>query len=131
MKYDLPLIPVVLVQYNSKQLGVLILTVEHNYICLWYYRRIITTTCFGPICVGHLQVVTGLSGQLYRNVWSVLGEFWGWGGGRSRYHYNSGYHGPGFYSGGLPLVACSAPFFPTPRYILYCNYVCAYATSLA
>jgi len=29
--------------------------------------------------VGHLQVVTGLSDQLYRNVLSVLGEFWGGG----------------------------------------------------
>jgi len=27
--------------------------------------------------VGHLQVVIGLSDQLYRNAWSVLGEFWG------------------------------------------------------
>jgi len=27
--------------------------------------------------VGHLQVVTGLSDQLYRSVWGVLGEFWG------------------------------------------------------
>ena len=26
--------------------------------------------------MGHLQVVTGLSDQLYRNAWSVLGEFW-------------------------------------------------------
>ena len=24
----------------------------------------------------HLQVVTGLSDQLYRNAWSVLGELW-------------------------------------------------------
>jgi len=32
--------------------------------------------------VGHLQVVTGLSDQLYRNAWSVLGEFWGRGAGR-------------------------------------------------
>jgi len=36
---------------NSKELGVLILTVEHNYICLCYYKKdIITMTCFGPIC---------------------------------------------------------------------------------
>jgi len=27
--------------------------------------------------MGHLQVVTGLSDQLYRNGWGVLGEFWG------------------------------------------------------
>jgi len=32
--------------------------------------------------MGHLQVVTGLSDQLYRNVWSILGEFWGEGVGR-------------------------------------------------
>ena len=39
------------VLYNSKELGVLILTIEHNYICLYYYKEdIITTTCFGPIC---------------------------------------------------------------------------------
>jgi len=31
------------------------------------------------------------------------------GGGVSRFHYNCGYHGPGF-SGGLPLVVCSAHF---------------------
>jgi len=27
------------VLYNSKELGVLILTVEHNYICLYYYKE--------------------------------------------------------------------------------------------
>ena len=27
--------------------------------------------------MGHLQVVTGLSDQLYRSAWGVLGEFWG------------------------------------------------------
>jgi len=32
--------------------------------------------------VGHLQVVTGFSDQLYRSAWGVLGEFWGRGGGR-------------------------------------------------
>ena len=32
--------------------------------------------------MGHLQVVTGLSDQLYRNAWSVLEEFWGKGAGR-------------------------------------------------
>jgi len=31
--------------------------------------------------VGHLQVVTGLSDHLYRNAWSILGEFWGRGAG--------------------------------------------------
>jgi len=37
------------VLYNSKQLGMLTLNVEHNYIC-FYYKEFITTTCFGPIC---------------------------------------------------------------------------------
>ena len=32
--------------------------------------------------MGHLQVVTRLSDQSYRNVWSVLGESWGRGAGR-------------------------------------------------
>jgi len=32
--------------------------------------------------VGHLQVVTGLSDQLYRKARSVHGEFWGKGAGR-------------------------------------------------
>ena len=32
--------------------------------------------------MGHLQVVTGLSDQLYRNAWSVLGEFCGRGASR-------------------------------------------------
>jgi len=26
------------------------LQLKHNYICLWYYKRIITATCFCPIC---------------------------------------------------------------------------------
>jgi len=34
--------------YNSKQLAMLTLNVEHNYIC-FYYKEF-TTTCFGPIC---------------------------------------------------------------------------------
>ena len=33
--------------------------------------------------MGHLQVVTRLSDQLYRHAWSVLGEFWGRGSGRN------------------------------------------------
>ena len=33
---------------------------------------------FRPYMV-HLQVVTGLSDQLYRNAWGLLGEFWGMG----------------------------------------------------
>jgi len=61
------------------------------------------------IYVGHLQVVTRLSDQLYRNAWSVLGESWGREGSGSRSHYNSGYHGPGV-SGGIPLIVCSAHF---------------------
>jgi len=36
------------VLYNSKQLGMLTLNVEHKYIC-FYYKEF-TTTCFGPIC---------------------------------------------------------------------------------
>jgi len=35
--------------------------------------------------VGHLQVVTRLTDQLYRNVWSVLGGFWG----RGAPYYNT------------------------------------------
>jgi len=65
--------------------------------------------------VGHLQVVTGLSDQLYRNAWSVLGEFWGERGG-SRSHYNSGYHGLWVLSGGLPLVVCGALIFQSGYY---------------
>ena len=63
---------------------------------------------FRPYMCGHLQVVTGLSGQLYRNAWSVLGGFWGKRGSRS--HYNRGYHDTQFFSGGLPFVVCSALF---------------------
>ena len=40
-------------KFNSKELGVLILTVEHNYITIFasiITRRVTTTTCFGPIC---------------------------------------------------------------------------------
>jgi len=37
------------VWYNSNELGMLTLTVEHNYIC-FYYKEFTTTTCFGPIC---------------------------------------------------------------------------------
>jgi len=59
--------------------------------------------------VGHLQVVTGLSDQLYRNVWSVLGEFWGRGVGRDLI-IAVGAMALGFFSGGLPLVVCSALF---------------------
>ena len=43
---------------------VYILTVEHNHICLYSYKEDIITTCFGPICVGHLQVVIRLLDQL-------------------------------------------------------------------
>ena len=58
--------------------------------------------------MGHLQVLTGLSDQLYRNVWSVLGEFWGEGAGRDLI-IPVGTMDPGF-SGGLPLVVGSALF---------------------
>jgi len=58
--------------------------------------------------VGHLQVVIRLSDQLYRNAWSALEEYWGKG--RSRSHYNGGCHGPGLFTGGIPLVVI-VPFF--------------------
>jgi len=45
--------------------------------------------------VGHLQVVTGLSDQLYRNAWSVLGEVGGRGAGRDLI-ITEGTMGPGF-----------------------------------
>ena len=59
--------------------------------------------------MGHLQVVTGLSDQLYRNVWSVLGEFWGRGVCRDLI-ITVGTMAPGFFLGGLPLVVYSALF---------------------
>jgi len=34
---------------DSKELGMLTLNVEHNYIC-FHYKDFKTTTCFGPIC---------------------------------------------------------------------------------
>ena len=40
-----------------------------HYSSEYYYNK----DMFGPICVGHLQVVTGFSDQLYRNAWGVLG----------------------------------------------------------
>jgi len=33
----------------SKELGMLTLNVEHNYIC-FYYKMFTTMTCFDPIC---------------------------------------------------------------------------------
>ena len=71
--------------------------------------------------MGHLQVVTTISDQLYRNAWSVLGESWEGDGSRS--HYNSGYHGHGF-SGGLPLVVCSALFLKVGTTVMLGNTVC-------
>jgi len=41
----------------------------------------------------------------------------GWG---SRSHYNSEYHGPGF-SGGLPLVVCSALFLKVGTTVMLGN----------
>ena len=38
--------------------------------------------------MGHLQVVTGISDQLYRNAWNVLVEFWGSGGGSRSHNRN-------------------------------------------
>jgi hypothetical protein len=54
----------------------------------------------------HLQVVTRLSDELYRNAWVVLGEFWERGAGRDHI-ITVGTMDPGF-SGGLALVICSA-----------------------
>jgi len=62
---------------------------------------------FRAYIVGHLQVVIRLLDQLYRNAWSVLGEFFL--GGVLRCHYTNGYHGPGF-RGGISFVVCSAHF---------------------
>ena len=59
--------------------------------------------------MGHLQVVIGLSDQLYRNAWSVLGEFWGRGADQDLI-IPVGTMAPGFFSGGLPFVVCSALF---------------------
>jgi len=53
--------------------------------------------------VGRLQVVIRLSDQLYRNEWSALEEYWV-GEGDSRSHYKGGCHGPGLFTGGIPLV---------------------------
>ena len=53
--------------------------------------------------MGHLQVVTGLSDQLYKNAWSVLGKFWRRGAGRDLI-ITVGTMAPGIFSGGLPLV---------------------------
>ena len=53
--------------------------------------------------MGHLQVVIGISDQLYRNVWNVLGDLWGRGAGRDLI-ITVGTTVPGL-SGGLLLVA--------------------------
>ena len=65
--------------------------------------------------MGRLQVVTGLSDQLHRNAWSVLGEFW-WEGGRSRSHYNSGCHGPGLFPRWTIISGFVVPFFQSGYY---------------
>ena len=57
--------------------------------------------------MGHLQVATGLSDQLIQECAERSRGVLGKGGGS---YYSSGYHGPGFFSGGLPLVVCSALF---------------------
>ena len=54
----------------------------------------------------HLQVVTRLSDELYSYAWVVLGEFWERGAVRELI-ITVGTMDPGF-SGGLPLVICSA-----------------------
>ena len=57
-----------------------------------------------------IQLVTGLPDQLYRNVWSVLGEFWGRGAVRDLIIAGAV---PWYRvcSGGLPLVVFTALFF--------------------
>ena len=67
------------IRLDSKQLGVLIqsnTTIFASSITEGLKQRHVSA-----LYVGHLQVVTGLSDQLYRNAWRVLGGFCG----RERY----------------------------------------------
>jgi len=53
-------------------------------------------TCFGPICgpsSGCDWTFRSVIQECMECSWGVLGE-----GGGSKSHYNSGYHGPGFFS---------------------------------
>jgi len=47
-----------------KELGMLTLIVEHNYIC-FYYKEFTTTTCFGPICWAVIRLWLDLQLRLY------------------------------------------------------------------
>ena len=67
------------------ELGILIPTVEHNYTCFWYYRRIITTTCFGPICGPY----SGCEWTFGSAIQECVEGSWGFLVGGSRFHYNS------------------------------------------
>ena len=60
--------------------------------------------------MGHLQVVTGLLDQLYRNAWNVLGEFWGRGSGRDLI-ITVGAMAPGFIKQ-TTVSSFVVPFFP-------------------
>ena len=90
---------------NSKELGVLILTAEHNYICLYYYKEDIITTCFGPIC----GPSSGCDLDFWISYTGMRGALLGSLGGGVKSHYTNGYHGPGF-PGGISFVVCSAHF---------------------
>ena len=69
--------------------------------------------------MSHLQVVTGLSDQLYRNEWGVLGEFWG-GGGRYLIIAVGTVPWSGlFFSDGLPLVVFVVPLLSPSWYYSY------------
>jgi len=59
--------------------------------------------------VGHLQVVTGLSDQLYRNALGVLGAFWGRGAGRDLI-IKVGTMAPGFFRW-TTISSFVVPFF--------------------
>jgi len=95
------------VLYNSKELVILIHTVEHNYTCLYYYKEDIITTCFGPICGSFsgcdLYFWISYTGMRGESLGSLGGE------GCLRPHYTNGYYGPGF-PGGISFVICSAHF---------------------
>jgi len=78
------------VLYNSKQLGMLTLTVEHNYIC-YYYKEFRTTTCFGSI----YGPSSGCGSTYSLGYTSMRVVVWGRNGAGSRSHYVTGYHGPG------------------------------------
>jgi len=72
--------------------------------------RIITTTCFGPICgpsSGCDWTFGSVIQECVERSWGVLGE-------GLDLIIAVGTMAPGFFPGGLPLVVCSA-LFSTPR----------------